>query len=166
MRAAVILCAILATSITYADVREKVDRFTGETTIKGSPPPNGTGALSPGVTVSVKPDGTYTAEVYLISSGTTWRFLQCHDTHWLVDSKPFSLPEVTHKGVPMMGIVVEMEVSPGVTLDQIAAIGASQSVEFEVCGEQGAFTASDISDFAEVARRAREKIAAAQKPAP
>ena len=64
-------------------------------------------------------EGTLSITMLLERMAESWRYLDCHETKWLVDDEPFQLPQPTHRGNVGSGYVTEYLIIAPVTLAQI-----------------------------------------------
>ena len=67
---------------------------------------------------------------------------------WLVDGRPFSLPDATHDGsVSQFGGVHEhISISP-VTMAQIESLARAKKVEWKVCNDEYTATVEELDDL-------------------
>jgi hypothetical protein len=70
-----------------------------------------------------------------------WRYMECHNTCWLLDSTKFDLPQPVHKGHVGSGFVVEFLTINGLTLSQLEQMAQTQQLEFRICNDD--FTAKE-----------------------
>lgn len=148
-----ILCLMIVSCSGYAAVTTKVDRFTGSTTFEAfhvkpySP-------LRPQIIVTLGKDKSIEAVIDLAGSYHDWKYLSCHDTHWLLDGKPFAGGAVHHDGSVGNGYVVEHITQP-LTAPELQMFAASKKIEFEVCNDAGEFTAEEMQDLREIATKVK-----------
>ncbi len=94
--------------------------------------------------------------INLQSSADSWRYLQCHHTGWLVDDKPFQLPQPIHDGSVGSGYVLEFLIIAPVTLKQIEQLARAKKVEFKVCNDEYTATTNEMDDFRVFLSKLRE----------
>lgn len=139
--------ALLAPNL-HAQVKDEIDRFTGDREIAFS---------SPGRTAVGEPDFVLEGSVkngrvvmqlkFIVANttdrrkGTAWKYLSCHTVDWLVDGTPLQLDAATHRGIVARGGVIEI-LSQFATPEQLDRIGEAQRVEFRICGDE--FLLADV----------------------
>jgi len=83
----------------------------------------------------------------LISKSTRWQYLNCNTTHWLVDDKPFELPQPIHQGEVGSGYVIEFLLIQPVSLSAIQQMAAGKKVEFKVCNDEVTLNKGEMEDL-------------------
>lgn len=145
---------LVGTVCADAQASKSVDRFTGEVTYSTPMPSPQSAQTGMGMQAIVKvdPDGNFkNAAILLDHSGQDWKYLSCHETHWLVDNHPMrALPAAAHNGHVGSGFVLEFIIQPLPSLQVVRQFAAAKKIEFEVCGDQFAFDAADMRNLAEL----------------
>lgn len=144
---------------TTAAVTITADRFTGEKTVWLKPDKlhmDGTIDFFVFLTLS-KAKPTPTAVMDLASVHQSWKYLECHSVHWLVDDQPVSTPPARHDGSVNDGYVIE-HVTQEVPLSVLQQFASAKKVEYEICNDQGkldADTLRELNDFINQVKTAR-----------
>lgn len=142
------------------EVTDQVDRFTGVRQVAyTAPAPKSRDLSQPSFTVKASlKDGNFVAAFSLMfasirdpRAGSSWRYLNCHQTNWLADGKPVLSDEAKHTGDVVRGGVLEF-IKQEVPLASLKQIGAAQSVEYRVCRDVYTLTPHDIAAVGQVAR--------------
>lgn len=160
MRAAAALLALLvgAADASAQSVTDKVDRFSGDRSVKYQGPDN-FGQRQPKVSAAVftknrQNDGYILLAVstYSGSKISGWRYLECNRVNWLLDGKPFDLGTATHRGDATTTGTIEHLILHA-TPTQMGEIGRASSVEFRICTDEFSLTSDDIAGIRQVAEK-------------
>lgn len=101
------------------------------------------------------PKGEVVFEVILTSSTEQWKYLDCHDFHWLVDGKPFKYKKEKYENQVGNGAVFEyFEIF--LTKKQFSQLAKGKSIEFETCGDQSSITGDALFPFWAVNQKYKE----------
>jgi hypothetical protein len=149
----------------HAEIEVEHDRFDNSTTVKTKltteRPRGKPRILLHGIYEKGQPVAS--VGIILITSSDNWRYIQCTQTHWLVDDKPFQLPQPTHKGSVGSGYVIEQLIIANVPIKQIEQLAQAKKVEFKVCNDEYMATTEEVKDFGIFFSKLRES---APKKAP
>ena len=159
----IMLAATLLAFPAYAQVTKKEDRFTGNTTFayesKFSIKHHDYVLMPASLFVhatyaSDKPESFSMMILTNSSIGRSgrggWRYLGVDNIHWLVDGKPFQLPQVVTQRNTQRGFVTEAFVQP-LTREHARALGAASSVEFRIGQDEFQLSENDFAGLAEIA---------------
>lgn len=132
---------------------DSIDRFTGKRGIKYVAKPKMT---APTVSTFVNVlDGEANSNLLITvfgfsRAGGSWKYLQCNQTHWLVDGNPFPTQGVIHRGKVIRGGVIEHLGQP-LTLEQLDALAAATTIEFKICNDEFVMSKEDQEGLRQVA---------------
>lgn len=148
-----IACLLMAVAVeASAQFKTETDRFTGKTTIGYS----GKSFGVPGAgqfrisTYTVKAqDEPETHFMFLIRTGSGWRYLRCDSVNWLLDGKPFDLPKPDFQRDTMRGGVIEGMIFY-FSKEKLAQMAAASSLEVKVCNDELAFPPEDLAGLRQV----------------
>jgi len=93
------------------------------------------------------------AAILLHGTFDGWRYLKCNSTHWLLDGKPISLSQSIYDGDVLGGSTVYESVTQPLSKAQFRRFASAAEIEFQVCGDDSAFTVDDVLDFQELAEK-------------
>lgn len=134
---------------SQAEIKVKVDSFTGKTTVNTKPTPfterPSFNLLGRYRDETDKPNAVLS--ILLYSSSPTWQYLHCYSTFWLADNKPINLPQPTHKGFVGTGFVMEHLAITPVPLSALQQMATAQKVEFKVCNDEFTLTTEEMKDL-------------------
>ena len=146
MRTALAFALAFVAMSASADVSVKIDRFTGSTTYGTKLRPVYS-HLAPIVTATKGADGKLSITIVLMGAFENWTYLQCHDTHWLLDGKPINLPPALHHGEVGDGMVIEDIIQKVPDLQTLGEFASASTVEWEVCNDQGQIGDANLADL-------------------
>ena len=90
--------------------------------------------------------GATNFEIILTSQSDEWRYLKCHDFHWLVDGKAFKyIKEKYENQVVNGGVLENFEIF--LTKKQLETLSQAQKIEFEICNYQFSIEDDGIFPF-------------------
>lgn len=159
---------VLFTMQAVAAVEVETDRFTGRVTIKAIQPPrldtfnvNFMGTIE---------EGRRVVTIFLVGAWQGgWRYLNCHNTHWLADNERVTIGETTHHGSARGRTVVEQVIHIDANLEGVRRLAAATKVEFRVCNDEFELSGNSHDDLRELLRQLDALStgeAPAAKPAP
>lgn len=134
-------------SAAIAQIKDSVDRFTGERSLTYSSEERIRTGGRPHIILTEAPSkGGFTALLFF-SSSRGWRYLNCHRVNWLVDGVPLETGSTEHDGrVGNGGSVIE-HVDQFLSKEQVAALGVAQKAELRVCSDEYSLTEKEKSGF-------------------
>lgn len=154
----ILLGALLLLSFkASAEFKTEVDRFSGSTehsyTGPSFPaPPAGQFKLSMHKTQQPgKDDAQF---MFLIRTGSNWRYLRCESVRWLRDGQPFDFVEPTFQRDTMRGGVIEGLIFI-LTPEQHAQLASASTLELKICNDELAIPAADIDGIRQVHQAGR-----------
>lgn len=138
-----------------AEIEVLHDRFSGDVTVRTKPT---VASAKPSFLLvgAYEADGQPSVAINLFIKAQSWVYLQCHRTYWLVDGKPFQLPQPTHDGRVHSGYVIEFLVISPVTINQIEQLAQAKKVEFKVCNDEYTANTTEMNDFRVFLSKLRE----------
>jgi len=143
--AVVALCYTL--SVGAVDIQE--DRFDGSTRIVGGAPAS---EGQPGLTMLavIRRGKLSTLSLGIHSHSEEWKYLHCNTTKWLVNGRPYVLPQPKHDGSVSAYGVSEFMWSK-LTFAQLKRLSIAESMEYKVCNDEANVDQEgldNIQDFA------------------
>lgn len=136
--ASAIAVLLLLPSIALARVTVSHERFKQQTELFASEAPRTFGVMQMAAGTIIKDGAKTPTLIWVEFRGTqdTWKYLQCHDVHWIVDGKPFDMPKAAHQGQAELGFVIEIIMIGPISQEQLAALADATKVEYEICNDQ------------------------------
>ena len=149
---AILLIGTVVPSVTNAGdgyVSVEGDRFTGQTKVHYRASGDKEDRLYL-LAVGLREDETKSARLGFISGRESWKYLKCHDLHWLIDDERLDLPASRHAGDVRANGVVETVVQK-FTVEQLERVGAAGKVEYRICNDTGFLSPDEIKAVSDVA---------------
>ena len=153
-------------SVTFAGVAVSHERFKQQTEMFASE------AVTPAFTMemvaqAIIKDGAKTPAIISIGfmgSQRTWKYLQCHDVHWIVDGASFEMPQGVHQGQAESGYVIESIMISPISRQQLATLATGKSVDYEICHDEFHMTQEDHDNLAGLLAKMDESVKAQITP--
>jgi hypothetical protein len=149
------LALAFAGTVQAQSIEDTTDRFTGLHSLVYTEKSHGPFRPLVSIKAGVGPNGlaAYMAQFAVVADG--WRYLQCHDVHFLVDGERMeTAPEERQGQVMQARYVTTLEIlTVPLTAEQLQRLGAAQTVEFRICHDEYRFEPGTISAAAEISRR-------------
>lgn len=146
---AIVVFSFCLVNSSRAEIEVIVDRFDGSTTVRTKPQ-----AVFKRLHFTLLCRYTGEAqktnaiiEIVLIGAYEQWTYLKCNTTHWLVDSKPFELPQPIHEGEVGRGFVMELLTIVPVPLSALQQMAVVKKVEFKVCNDEFMLNKGEMEDL-------------------
>lgn len=118
-----------------AEVTVERDEFTGETTVRYDAPVEWEDGRQQRADFTVLTHPSGTVGVLLVTTAhRSWRWLECHTTHMLVDGEIVELGEAEHNGDVSRGFVVE-QVRVPLSRDAIVTLTQAAEVRVRICND-------------------------------
>jgi len=151
---------LVTCSSLMASVTKEYDHFKNQTTLHSTfehPAQDGAPVFVifagyKGKVFSGKQSDSYIMiNISFISS--EWRYLDCNDTHWLVDGKPISLPSCHYDGSVGDGYVLEQLSIIPIKVEDAEKLASAHTIEVEVCNDEYQLNEMEKSDLREIVTR-------------
>ena len=155
------ICMAIGATASAQNVTDQLDRFTGQRKIEYTHQAQGAsfGKAIPSFFIHQGGDTPISAVRFMISPEPgryaiqSAQFVGCRTIDWLVDDKPLKLGMVVHDLKRFDRLLVEF-LTQEASLDQLAAIGNAQRVEYRICGKEGSLDPVDIAAVRDMVGRA------------
>jgi hypothetical protein len=158
MKKLILFFALITCSSAFglAEIEKKYDRFTKQTEIctKVRLPNIGASLL----TLEAYYDGEFftgnikTLLFTFVSRSSDWRYINCSETHFLIDGEPYNPGNAIRRGTVGSGHVMEFLLYPGVKFSDIEKMADATKIEVKICNTEFVLSQSEMDDLKQFVR--------------
>jgi hypothetical protein len=135
--------------LASAELEVIQDEFDGTTQIRTTPRGEvGHLDISFFGVLSRTPEELPYIHIFLEGAFQEWQYGRCFSTEWLLDGRPFLLPEATRDGSLSSsgGVVETLNISP-ISMQQLELMARAKKIEFKVCNDEYSASPEELQDL-------------------